>query len=61
MTENNTKTPTSPLPADCDKLNEFKDISINNDNYMNNNEIDECEAADESITTDSEDYSVPLK
>lgn len=56
MTEDNT----TLLPVDCDKLDDFKDISINNDNFLNNNGIDECEAADESITTDSEDYSVPL-
>lgn len=56
MTEN-TET---RLPVDCDKLEEIQNIKVNV-NLLNNNEVDDCEAADESITTDSEDYATPLR
>lgn len=51
----------TPLPVICDNLEEIKNLKISEDNLLNNNQLDDCEAADESVTTDSEEYAVPLR
>lgn len=50
---------TETLDLDGNKL---KCLNLNSELVINNNEIEECEAAEETLTTDSEEYlSTPLK
>lgn len=42
--------------------NILKRLNLNSELVINNNEIEECEAAEETLTTDSEEYlSMPMR